>query len=89
MTQRPPDIPVMPQERPAPTEAARLAMSPLYGTGQRPAAPRLSDLNGQIHERNGVWVVTVDGIWRGDYLQREHAIAAITDAGHAAWLKPR
>ncbi len=39
------------------------------------------DGNGQIHERNGIWVVTIDGIWRGDYIKREHAIAATNTAG--------
>ena len=34
----------------------------------------------QIHERNGIWVVTINGVWYGDYKQREHAVAAV----HAA-----
>jgi hypothetical protein len=42
--------------------------------------------NGQLHERlaerirvqerNGIWTVSVDGNFRGDYLRREHAEAA-------------
>ena len=30
----------------------------------------------QVGERNGVWEVQVDGMFRGDYLQKEHALAA-------------
>jgi hypothetical protein len=30
----------------------------------------------QIRDRNGVWEVKVDGVFRGDYHQKEHAIAA-------------
>jgi hypothetical protein len=34
----------------------------------------------QIHERNGIWVVTINGVWHGDYTQREYAIAALDAA---------
>jgi hypothetical protein len=30
----------------------------------------------QVHERNGIWEVQVDGKFRGDYHQKEHALAA-------------
>lgn len=30
----------------------------------------------QVRERNGIWEVKVDGAFRGDYHQREHAVAA-------------
>jgi hypothetical protein len=30
----------------------------------------------QVHERNGIWEVRVDGKFRGDYHQKEHALAA-------------
>ncbi|MCR9147095.1 MAG: hypothetical protein NXH74_07820 [Rhodobacteraceae bacterium] len=30
----------------------------------------------QVRERNGIWQVQVDGKFRGDYHQREHALAA-------------
>jgi hypothetical protein len=30
----------------------------------------------QVQERNGIWSVTVDGRFHGDYLRREHAEAA-------------
>lgn len=30
----------------------------------------------QVRERNGIWEVQVDGQFRGDYLQKEHALAA-------------
>jgi hypothetical protein len=80
--------PGKPHKRGLATEAAKLAMSPLYGTGATPIAKRPSDMNGQIHERNGVWVVTIEGVWRGDYLQRDQAVAAVKDAGHRSWVTP-
>jgi hypothetical protein len=43
----------------------------------------------QIHERNGIWVVTVNGIWYGDYTQREHAVAALEAARLGAVSKNR
>jgi hypothetical protein len=33
-----------------------------------------------VHERNGVWVVTIDGAWYGDYLRRDDAVAAVSFA---------
>ena len=30
----------------------------------------------QVHERNGIWEVQVDGKFLGDYHQKEHALAA-------------
>lgn len=30
----------------------------------------------QVGERNGTWAVKVDGVFRGDYHQKEHALAA-------------
>ncbi|KPQ05617.1 MAG: hypothetical protein HLUCCA12_14600 [Rhodobacteraceae bacterium HLUCCA12] len=30
----------------------------------------------QTRRRNGIWTVTVDGVFRGDYQEREHAEAA-------------
>ncbi|ETX26767.1 hypothetical protein RISW2_19365, partial [Roseivivax isoporae LMG 25204] len=30
----------------------------------------------QVRERSGIWEVQVDGEFRGDYHQKEHAIAA-------------
>lgn len=30
----------------------------------------------QVRERNGIWEVRVDGKFRGDYHQQEHALAA-------------
>lgn len=32
----------------------------------------------QVRERNGIWEVEVDGKFRGDYHQKEHALAAAT-----------
>jgi len=34
----------------------------------------------QIHERNGIWVVTINGVWHGDYTQRDDAVAALDAA---------
>jgi hypothetical protein len=34
----------------------------------------------QIHERNGIWVVTINGVWYGDYTKREYAVAALDAA---------
>ena len=31
----------------------------------------------QVRERNGIWEVQVDGKFRGDYHQKEHALAAV------------
>ncbi len=31
----------------------------------------------QVKDRNGVWELRVDGIFRGDYLKKEHAVAAV------------
>ena len=33
-----------------------------------------------ITERNGIWVLTVDGVWRGDYRKRAQAEAAAARA---------
>lgn len=30
----------------------------------------------EVRERNGIWEVQVDGKFRGDYHQKEHALAA-------------
>jgi hypothetical protein len=30
----------------------------------------------QLRERNGIWEVKVDGVFRGDYHKKEHALAA-------------
>lgn len=30
----------------------------------------------EVRERNGIWEVQVDGKFRGDYHQEEHALAA-------------
>lgn len=48
-----------------------------------------ADANEAIHERNGIWVVTIDGVWRGDYTKREHAVAAVEDAQHDGRARPR
>ncbi|GAA0307023.1 hypothetical protein GCM10008966_29480 [Rhodovulum strictum] len=50
-------------------------------------APGLGPLDGseggarsEITERNGIWVLTVGGVWRGDYRKRAHAEAAAGQA---------
>jgi len=57
-------------------------------TVERPRSPKRSGLPGistgrharpdrvQVGERNGIWAVKVDGAFRGDYLRKEHALAA-------------
>jgi hypothetical protein len=34
-----------------------------------------------ISERNGIWVLTIDGVWRGDYRKRAQAEAAAVAEG--------
>ncbi len=58
------------------------ATSARFGTTVGPAETDPPDGNSQIRERNGIWVVTIGGIWRGDYIKREHAAAAVKAAGH-------
>lgn len=33
----------------------------------------------QVRERSGIWEVKVDGKFRGDYRQKEHALAAAAE----------
>lgn len=59
-------------------------------TDKQPVPPKSEDgqdssVNGppqrggtQVRERNGIWEVEVDGKFRGDYHQKEHALAAAT-----------
>lgn len=58
--------------------------SPFSAPGTEPGHDRQKEY-GQIHERNGIWVVTIGGIWRGDYTRRENAIAAVKAASLDAW----
>jgi hypothetical protein len=51
--------------------------------------PEQSDGAEEIRERNGIWVVTINGVWRGDYIKREHAVAAVQAAQHDARRAPR
>lgn len=45
--------------------------------GQRSSMDRPIQRSGvQVYERNGIWEVKVDGAFRGDYHQKEHALAA-------------
>jgi hypothetical protein len=57
-------------------------------TDKQPVLPRRKGAQGssmnrpeqrggvQVRERNGIWEVQVDGKFRGDYHQKEHALAA-------------
>ncbi|RFU14601.1 hypothetical protein DZD18_00880 [Rhodobacteraceae bacterium W635] len=43
----------------------------------RPAAERPAQSGGvQVRERNGIWEVKDNGVFRGDYHQEEHALEA-------------
>jgi len=55
----------------------------------RYTGPNQNDDNEAIRERNGIWVVTINGIWRGDYTQREFAVAAVNAAQQNAPYKQR
>ncbi|MGY6634852.1 MAG: hypothetical protein ACXIU8_14085 [Alkalilacustris sp.] len=44
--------------------------------GRDPGALAEGSLRTGITERNGIWVVTVGGVWRGDYRTRAQAKAA-------------
>jgi hypothetical protein len=51
---------------------------PKSSGGQGSSMNRPTQRDGvQVHERNGVWEVRVDGKFRGDYHQKEHALAAV------------
>ena len=58
---------------------------PTYRTTQDPREEDAYAECGNILERNGIWVVTINGIWRGDYTRRENAVAAVQAAGIDAW----
>jgi len=47
-------------------------------TGEQGASMNRAAQQGgvQVRERNGIWEVKVDGKFRGDYHQKEHALAA-------------
>lgn len=50
---------------------------PKSAGAQNPATNRPTQRGGvQVHERNGIWQVRVDGKFRGDYHQKDHALAA-------------
>ena len=50
---------------------------PKSGGGQGSSTNEPSQGGGvQVRERNGIWEVRVDGKFRGDYHQKEHALAA-------------
>lgn len=57
----------------------RPAISP-FGAVNGMSDHRPAHESRQIHERSGIWVVTIGGIWRGDYTKREHAVAAAASA---------
>lgn len=50
---------------------------PRSSGAQEPSRNRPKQRGGVlVHERNGIWEVRVDGKFRGDYHQKEHALAA-------------
>ena len=52
-------------------------VSPKSRGGQDSSMNRPPQRGGvQVRERNGIWEVQVDGKFRGDYHQKEHALAA-------------
>ena len=73
--------------RTTPDTTTEARNGPLFSTFSasiwHPAHDR-PDPHGQIHERYGIWVVTIGGIWRGDYLRREDVVAAVAAAPYAA-----
>ncbi|MGY6549097.1 MAG: hypothetical protein ACXIU7_08835 [Roseinatronobacter sp.] len=64
-----------------------MKMLTLHSDRQAPLDQHYGD--DEIRERNGVWVVTIAGVWRGDYTRREHAVAALEGAQHDARRRPR
>ena len=57
----------------------------------RRSDPEQNDGAEEIRERNGIWVVTINGRWYGDYTKLEHAVAAVQTGGtmRAARRAPR
>ena len=55
----------------------------------RRSDPEQNDGAEEIRERNGIWVVTINGRWYGDYTKREHAVAAVQTARYDARRAPR
>ena len=58
-------------------------MTDMLSAPPKPREDRGSSINlraqlagAQVRERNGIWEVRVDGRFRGDYHQKEHALAA-------------
>jgi hypothetical protein len=45
-------------------------------TAKRPLRPAFQPDRVQLKERSGIWEVRVDGVFRGDYQRKEHALAA-------------
>lgn len=46
--------------------------------GQDPFIERVAQHDRvQVRDRRGIWEVKVDGKFRGDYRQKEHALAAV------------
>jgi hypothetical protein len=73
-------MPYFPEDR-------RVGPSPFWGRGRsgaRDSAAAPDAANGQVHERNGIWVAMFGGAWLGDYTRRDDALAAIRTAVRAA-----
>ena len=59
-------------------EMTNMKPVPPKGRGAQDSSMNRPALRGgvQVRERNGIWEVQVDGSFRGDYHQKEHALAA-------------
>jgi hypothetical protein len=63
----------------APTERDGIRPMPKMNkdeTTSHPYRPTAEASRVQTRERSGIWEVRVDGVFRGDYHQKEHALAA-------------
>lgn len=60
-----------------PDMTAKKPVTPKGRTEQASSLDRPAQRGGvQVRERNGIWKVTANGKFRGDYHQKEHAVAA-------------
>lgn len=56
-------------------ESARLSVEWL--SPRRPSHPAIQPGRVQLKERNGIWEVRMDGVFRGDFHKKEHALAVM------------
>ena len=65
-------------ETPAPKKARKPTPTPIHDATPRP--PPSASERVTLRHRNGIWQIRVDGQFRGDYCQKEHALAAFAVA---------